>query len=164
MGDNANTKLKTVAIFRIHHSVADGYSLLNVFKDFNETEVKTSKPRFFHRTFKQKAIFWARFLTITPIDLALSNWNARDSNALKIKNFSGESFGFEADTLELETLKRIAKKFGVSVSAVIFTGFTASLRDVFEKNKWEIPDKFHVPCALPVDMKFGERKNLTNVM
>ncbi|XP_035704707.1 uncharacterized protein LOC118434702 [Folsomia candida] len=163
-GHDTNTEPKSVAIFRIHHCVADGYSLLNVFKDFNETEVKTSKPHFLHRTFKQKCVFWLRFLTITPIDLCISYWNAKDNNAFKIKKFSGESFGFEADTVELETLKRIAKKFGVSVSAVIFTGFCAAIRDAFLKKNWPVPAKFHVPCALPVSMKFGESKHLTNVM
>ncbi|ODM92649.1 hypothetical protein Ocin01_14035 [Orchesella cincta] len=145
---------KSVVIVRLHHGMADGYSMLELFlNSIDNDNVKRedlAKPRFKKRTFLQSLMYWAAVWLSVPYYVTQELFTTYDNNALHPKGVKLTRQAYSAgDSVPVATIKKIRSKYNVTFSAVVMSALAGGIRKFMLVNDMKIPDKMHVVTPLP---------------
>jgi hypothetical protein len=142
----------TVALIRVHHALADGFSQVKLFTQCMGLEPDKLKEQimskgrthkkpivnagdFFMSKFLQNVLFAVR----APYDLVYTLGKSFDRNEMKLSEneLRGKGrrvFGSTSESIPLEVLKKIKKERGVSLSAVVLGIIAGGMRDYWKKD------------------------------
>jgi len=143
-----------IALFRFHHSFADGYSLSKlIFKIIGGAIVKTPAPTYISstKTNVQKICKLLTFPFLTMYEAVDEFTNTRDVNELHSddKKTSGNRYTAFCETISVLWIKEIMKVHSVSFNSVICAAITGGLRNYMLENKMKIPQTCHAVSPMP---------------
>ncbi|CAL8074902.1 unnamed protein product [Orchesella dallaii] len=145
---------KSVVIVRLHHGMADGYSMLELFlNSIDNDNVKRedlAKPRFRKRSFLQSLMYWTVVWISVPYYVTQELLTTYDNNALHPKGVKLTREAYSAgDSVPVATIKKIRSTYNVTFSAVVMSALAGGIRKFMLVNDMKIPDKMHVVTPLP---------------
>lgn len=149
---------KTMILFKIHHALIDGFSMLNLGQQiFQKNEIgaggdtrvvsKSLSPKKFGLFTKIFAIAWIPYFVAKFLTTASANHNPSSPDPHAMRQVSSFSY----NKLELQWLKRIKTKHGVSLTCLLLAGFTAGIRNAITKKNQQ-PTIGGLPCVIPVPL------------
>jgi len=160
--------IKCIIGLRIHHSLADGYSLLNFFKSLsgNEEMLKlVAKPNEANkRSFLHVAAYFLKFFLIGPTQTLVSVIQCKDQNAWKVPQDQVQGVAYKTEInpgICMERVKQIAKSHSVKTTTIIFTALTGGIRKFMLETGTPVPQYLTVICPLPLS---NHPEYLTNHM
>ncbi|CAG7733438.1 unnamed protein product [Allacma fusca] len=143
---------ETTIYFRIHHCLADGYSIAQIIiSDLGERPMgfikRVTKNASPDRTRLSILDLWR-----VPHEQVKQRYFSKDINALHNSgiNLSKRYHSLVTDRIELDLVKGIKNNENCSFTAVILACVTASFRKHFLRVGGEIPDCIHTICPLPI--------------
>lgn len=160
----------SVLLFKVHHSLADGYSLLKVFTDVNggpRTDIVVPMPKLPKRSLLQKissvvigplCVFY-EMAVIMSNTIRPSPWRVPDQDKVWHQHCA------KSDLIPLETILNIKNTYGLTFSSVVVSAISAGINKALESRKSNAnkstPDDESMYClsALPLP---GRNRNLTN--
>lgn len=145
---------KSVVIIRLHHGVADGYSMLELFlNSIDNDNVKRedlAKPRFAKRSFLQGLFYWAAVWLSVPYYVTQELLTTYDDNPFHPKGVKLTRTTYTAgDAVPVSVIKNIRSKHNVTFSAVVMSALAGGIRKFMLVNDMKIPDKMHIVTPLP---------------
>ncbi len=136
-------------VFRVHHALADGMSLMRMVMQLLVDEKPTSLPvRFSTKgNFKRalRAIFEGPGLLAEKF-----LWN-EERHALHGPKVTGDKLATWSDPVSLELIKKIKNATGTTVNDVLMSCLAGAMRDYFKRHADRIPP--HIQCYIPVDLR-----------
>ncbi|CAL8143427.1 unnamed protein product [Orchesella dallaii] len=145
---------ETIVAFKIHHGLADGYSLIHILDKLTGCQspylVKDFEKGW---VFKQMKQILEMPLTIRKF----GGWGGVENNPFRVKlNFATEGkfvdeFQMGFTTVNLEDVKRIRRNYGVKLASVLLTIMTGAMRRyaLEVEGREEIPEEFLGALTLP---------------
>jgi hypothetical protein len=147
--------VKTATILRIHHTMADGYSILqltNALTDNKNLFENMPKPNVPNRDVFGLVWITLRLCLRGPIDVLIASWKSfMETN--EWRNTSNKMKGeghLAAVDVPLSYVKEIGTKHGVRTTAVIFAALAGGIRRYMEISGTQIPKRFTVISPLPL--------------
>lgn len=143
--------------FRIHHGIADGYSILYMFQRLFGSELEASPP------FKQKrAAFSIPYILKFPLktvrivgelvynSLTSFTWKIPQGKKSRIYNYKLRK------SIRVENILRIKRKFNVTFSSVVFSLLSGGIHRFLKKKNCSNGEELHpmktIPSMIPVPM------------
>jgi len=155
-------ELKSVVVFKCHHTLGDGYSLIKIFSKVADMDMKSlSVPNY------PKISFWRKLTTLIriPYDIAkfLAIWDENELHKkLTDSNKSNRSVVcLNSNKIPVRIIKEIRAKYGVCFGAVLNAGFTAAIRETMVSKGMKVPPSVHCMYPLPFP---GHPEKLRNHM
>eukprot|EP00794_Sanderia_malayensis_P003195 gene3195-3667_t len=141
---------KTAAMFRMHHSMADGVSLVNFMTsqlpDNKATPVPLNKYSEHDRLF-----MIAKGMFLSPIFLIKMLARKADDTLLHGKPLSGSKRITWSEPLDFSVVKRIKTATKTTVNDVVVSCLAATIREFFNERNLLPPQE--VKVSLPVDLR-----------
>jgi len=145
----------TTVIFRLHHSMGDGISLVRVLLEALDGGANPAAvpPAVGHRSGAQRGRF-AKLLELgshlfyAPLFAVEQLFAPFDRNALKPGTLAGVKHAALTPAVELQRIKAIARAHDSTVSAVMVACFARALAGVGGATTGDRPMKFWVPVSL----------------
>lgn len=172
----SNPLESSVLLFKVHHSLADGFSIVSAivegFCGHPLTNMKLPIPRLPQRTPWEKI----QYITGLPLssfcEMSYVLSNSFRGSPWKVADDKKEWYQFcgKSDIIPVTSIKQIKNKFNVSFTSVLLSAISAgifnSLMDVKRKTGYEnrehaSPQSMYCLSALPIP---GRTKRLTNRM
>jgi len=146
-------QLKTMAIFKFHHALADAFSVLKLMsKGSDQNDLSTmAKPAQIRRSFCYKFLTSIFFFIKVPYDLAkfMFLYDNNDWHKTENAKHKGSLLGAYSDQIPLKDIKYICKSQQVCFSAVIGAVFTAAIRDTMAQQRVKVPERVHCMAPFP---------------
>jgi hypothetical protein len=159
--------IKTAAVLRIHHAMADGYSLLkiaNALTDDKNVFENLPKPNITKLSALGMVWLVLKLCLRAPIDVLSVVLSSlfMEQHEWKIPqdNMKGEGHRAIKD-MPLAEIREIGIKHGVRTTAVLFAALTGGIKKYMEVNGTTIPKRFTVMCPFPLP---SHPDHLTNHM
>ena len=152
--NNSDGREQTVIVFRIHHAMADGFSILKMtFKLFDlEKKARVPKVSFPKLSPYQHVMQTLLFPFKLPFDVAEMLVEAFDGpNAWHPwKKLSRNYEMFFSDCIQVDDVKKIKYKFNVAYNAVVYAVTTGGIRRLMEEVGQKVPES--LSCFVPFPM------------
>jgi hypothetical protein len=151
--------------FRVHHALADGFSILKTFATITTTkgqflpEPKKTKPKSIFQIFRNvlELIFLAPYETnkvFLYINFDRNAWHIPES---KLSNkVNGSAF----EKIPLSYIKEIKNLGGCSFSSVLYAAFAGGIRNIMLEQGIKVPEAIHCCTPLPI---IGHPDKLRNI-
>jgi hypothetical protein len=159
---------KTLVFFRLHHSMADGFSVIKLLAGdlALETKIKLPTPDRFEQT---RYSLWREikstiiFCFVSPYEMTSSlieAWDRNDAHIPEHKLSENISLAF-SERIPISVIKNIKNGHGVSFTGLLLAAFTGAVRDFMLENGFKVPEAIHgvLPFPLP-----GHPEKLRNFM
>ena len=153
--ENETESMKTVFIFRIHHSLTDGYGILKIIWRLldNPSQVKFPQPTFPQLNFVQRCVIYMRLPFYMYYYLALAvvdGFDFKNSWHLRDKKLSRNYNTCLVKPIPISVIKEIKQKYGVGYNSVLAAIVSGGIRKVMEENGQKIPESMGVFMPLPL--------------
>ena len=153
--ENETESMKTVFVFRIHHSLTDGYAILKIIWRLldDPSQVKFPQPTFPHLSFLQKCVIYMRLPFFMYYYLALAavdGFDFKNSWHLTDKKLSRKFHTCLVKPIPISVIKEIKRKYGVGYNSVLAAIVSGGIRKVMEENGQKIPESIGVFMPLPL--------------
>jgi len=139
---------------RLHHGIADGYSLLNLLlKEICQLHGhEYAVPKYPERTFFQKTIDQVRFAIKSQYEGARQRVECNDRNEWRIPKYkmSPTWFHVRSQPIPLSMLKEIKDAYKVSFTGMLIGGISGGIRQYFLKKGKPVPGMMHCVAPFPV--------------
>lgn len=137
-------------VFRVHHSVADGVSLVKalVYRMVDKIPEEVTKQRFgtSHRLKKIIAgIFYGPSLLIKRL-----GWPA-DQTILHREKLTGQKIVSWSETIDLDLIKELKNCTGTTVNDILVSCLAGALREFLQKHDTQLPTD--ISAYVPVDIR-----------
>lgn len=135
------TEKSFVLIFKFHHSLADGYSILAALVEgFGEQEfsdIKLPTPRFPKRNIIQKIFYYVLLPFKVLFEFSYIFSHIFQSSPWKIENDKKEwsQFCAKSDSISIQKIKFIKNKLGVSFTSVLLYSISSAIYKTFQNLK-----------------------------
>ena len=145
----------SVLVLRIHHAVADGFSVLKLlFRLADNDDIQLPQAKFPVLTTGQKFLRNLVVAVRAPYDIAKVAVDAYDgANCWHIVNekLSGEYETFFSDPIEVRIIKGIMKEYKVNYNAAVYSITAGAMTRLMKEVGQKVPEKFSVvvPSPLP---------------
>ncbi|CAG7837560.1 unnamed protein product, partial [Allacma fusca] len=144
---------KMCFIVRMHHVLGDGHSITNlIMRDFAQTDFKMQLPR------RRGKSLWIEVPKILLFPI-VGTWQLADNlvESYDSENcwhtwgkLSKEYYTSISEPIQMEMVKEIKERYGVSVAAVLYTALCGGMRRVMEEAGQVIPESFASFNPVPV--------------
>ena len=137
-------------VFRVHHSVGDGVSLVKVLvKQLMDSTPEDSKIKRFSS--KNKVWRAAKAVLTGPSILMERLYKPSDSSILHGPTLSGDRLVAWSNGISLDFVKRMKNAAGMTVNDVLMAALAGAFRDYFKAHGSNVPQG--VLCSVPVDIR-----------
>ena len=144
-------KAGSVAILRVHHAMIDGYSILTMLLRFSHSlNVKRVLPNFPKLSPSQQLTRPLLLLLKMPYDFAEFALDSIDGWHLLWKPLSRKYHAFLSDEINVATMKKIRKKYGVDYNATVYSITAGSIRRLMLASGHELPESLSVLVPFPL--------------
>jgi hypothetical protein len=149
------SSIKTISIIRIHHTMADGYSILkiaNAMTDDKNLFQYLAVPKSPKRGFIARIWFVFRLFVRGPVDVVRAiRESGKEQNEWKASQNRMLGYGHRATSdVPLAKVVEIGTKHGVRTTAVLFAALAGGVRKHMELCGTEIPESFTLMYFLPL--------------
>ena len=155
-GDNESGKEQTVIVFRIHHAMADGYSILKMLlKLFNVEGSKVPKPNFPKLSLWQRLVRVLVFPFRLPFDIAsqmvVDSFDGNNCWHLLDTKLTRQYHTFFSDQVPVEQIKEIKNKYEIGYNAAVYSIAAGGVRRLMQEAGQKVPKNLScfVPFPLP---------------
>ncbi|CAG7815108.1 unnamed protein product [Allacma fusca] len=143
---------KTMVAIRLHHSLADGYSLFNLVMKHAGANVEQAKPNFKR---PRSLAYIIRTLLLPfwmPYEMISQFFHCYDSNAwhLPEKTMARDNCGVVTATLSTQFVKNIKTMHQASFAGVVLTALAGGIRKTMILNQVKLPEQIHCLTPLPL--------------
>jgi hypothetical protein len=159
---------RTMLIYRFHHGVGDGYSILKCFLQYlcnddleKVVQVKKSEPKRPGAIFKILTTAWL-FIRI-PYVLVRQCLIDIDSNAwfLPKDKLTGETHIAHTRAISISAIKGICKEYKVSFASVLFGALSGAIGKHFKRKNMGLSEK-NIPKVIRLFTPFPWRNHPNN--
>lgn len=151
-----NGACKTNLMFRLHHSLADGVSLVNyltkVLPDNKSHDVPLKKF-----TGRDRILMTLKGTLLSPLFLMKMLTVRADQTILHGKPLTGQKLVTWSDPLDIRVVKKIKAATKTTLNDVLVTCVTASVREYFIKRDLAPPQDLSV--SIPIDLRNNTDKD-----
>ena len=148
---NDRGKDQTVLIFRIHHTMADGYSILEIIlKLFNSEDSKVLKANF------PRLSAWTKIKStfLLPFDIAsqviLDSIDGKNCWHLPNTKLTHQYHTFFSDPVPMDIIKEIKNKYGVGYNAAVYAIAAGGMWRLMQEAGQKLPQS--LSCFVPVPL------------
>ena len=154
--NNDTGKDQMVIVFRIHHAMADGYSILKMMlKLFNMEGSKVPRPNFPTLSTWQKIVRALVLPLRLPFDIAsqfivdsvdgTNCWHLLDTKLTR------QYHSFFSDQVPVDRIKEIKNKYGIGYNAAVYAVAAGGIRRLMQEAGQKLPSSLScfVPFPLP---------------
>lgn len=141
---------KTVILFRMHHSLADGGALINYLTNvIPDTQGEPIKLKKFSQT--GRFLMMLKGTLLSPIFLVRMIFHGPDSTILHGKPLVGQKVVTWSEPMDIEVFKKIKTVTNTTLNDVLVSCMAASVREFFIKKNLEPPRDLRV--SIPIDLR-----------
>ena len=137
-------------VFRVHHSIGDGVSLVKVLvRQLMDTTPEDPSIR----RFTSKNQFWraAKAILTGPSILMERLYKPSDSSILHGPALSGDKLVAWSKGIDLNFVKKMKNAAGMTVNDVLMAALAGGFRDYFKAHASHVPQG--IMCSVPVDIR-----------
>ncbi|CAG7722392.1 unnamed protein product [Allacma fusca] len=155
---------KTVKIFRVHHGLGDGVANIKLLLEHlcNVSLKTTAKPRFekrngfgtFARVLKAPVVAPYQFIKMLVEAKDSNDWHPRSESEL-VRPFNNAF----SDRINLDFIRSIKQRHGVSYNAVVMTAITGGIRRIMLQQGKAVPEVINAGLPIPLP---GHPGTMTN--
>ena len=149
-------KISTALIFRMHHSLGDGYSALKL---FNKIFPAMNLENVIGNQKKMKRTSWLMgilrrigMVLRAPIDLAehfVESFDWLDNNPWHQLSLKNKYNVVISDPISIQLIKDIKNSHKISFASVVHSAIAGGIRNAMIKNGLEVPRKIHLSAPFP---------------
>ena len=137
-------------VFRIHHSLADGISLIQfLIHQLSDKLTLQGSPQSYSST--DRFLLLAKAALIAPRYLLKLQFKSTDSNLLHGPDLKGEKKVAWSDPIDLKLIKEIKAASGTTVNDVLMSCLSLAVRRYLQRKGVEDPSD--ITAAVPVDVR-----------
>jgi len=167
--NNNDNQKGSVLIFRFHHSLGDGYSILNLLKnelcEDKEQTIKSPLKSTSRKECAQMVWFYTTFLlrvawessSILLFSFSLSAWKPK---------LNSQTWNVFCPPIPIERIRNLKSHFKVSFSSILLSAVSKSIKKTFLHEKVGNDSKqiSNLLCMMPVKIMHGRTYKLRNLM
>ena len=159
-----------LVIFRLHHALMDGFSVLKFMSGMDESGniSKVVNPRLALKsrniTFTQKLLKCVKILCKVPYDIAYALLEPAADKQLWDLNvgqtLTGECVGTSLNMFTVSEVKNVKNVLGVSFSALVVSVITGGIRHLLlKKSNKKLPGRLHFRFPVPLSGHSSKMRN-----
>ena len=137
-------------VFRVHHSIGDGVSLVKVLVH-QLMNAAPENPRIKRFTSKNQIWRATKAILAGPSILMERVYKPSDSSILHGPDLSGDRLVAWSNGIRLDFIKKMKNAAGMTVNDVLMASLAGAFRDYFKAHASNIPQG--ILCSIPVDLR-----------
>jgi len=160
LSQQRDSELSSIVFFRMHHSLTDGYSALNIISQLSDSYrcVQYDKPmgnisstRILKNVYESFILFTVGFYQLVHKMLESGDdneWHPTNEGGIRLtKDYKLAQMEIP---VSIELIKSVRMKHSVSFTSVVIASMAGAIRKLMRKTNYNIPQEMHALYPLPI--------------